>query len=115
MQRDVQRLERLCGETAVRLRGLCSHMSDDEFERFVLEVALKTLCFDLGLGPRAEAELRARFERTLEYGDPIRVPSEVMMERRASRDPQARYPGYTDHHSERSDGSASQEPPAPLT
>lgn len=75
MQRDVQRLERVCSETAVRLRSLCSHLSDAEFERFVLEVSLKTLCFDLGLGPRAEAELRARFERTLRSPQPLPVPT----------------------------------------
>lgn len=81
MQRDVQRLESLCVDTAMRLRSMCAHLSDDEFERFVLEVALKTLCFDLGLSPRAEAELRARFESTLASPDPIRIPKELLADR----------------------------------
>jgi hypothetical protein len=71
----------LCADTAMRLRSLCSHLSDDEFERFVLEVALKTLCFDLGLSPRAEQELRGRFESTLASPDPIRIPKELLADR----------------------------------
>lgn len=88
MQRDVQHLERLIKETALRLRSLCSHLSDDEFERFVLEVSLKTLCFDLGLGPRAEAELRARFEGTLRSPEPLPMPrTPIGIERERGQEP----------------------------
>lgn len=87
MTRDVQRLERLCAETAVRLRSLCSHLSDDEFERFVLEVSLKTLCFDLGLGPRAEAEMRARLEGTLRSVEPLPAARSVATRREPGVEP----------------------------
>lgn len=89
MHRDIQKLERVCAETAIRLRSMCSHLPDDEFERFVLEVALKTLCFDLGLGPRAEAELRARFESTLRSGEPFPRPRLVPIEREGGSEPPA--------------------------
>lgn len=87
MHRDVQRLDTICAETAIRLRGLCSHLPDHEFERFVLEVALKTLCFDLGLGPRAEAELRVRLESTLKSGEPLPMPRARPIERETGTEP----------------------------